>query len=344
MTNPVLAEVARGPIVESWHRASAVVALPSGETVMVLGDADGRVYPRSAIKAFQALPLIAGGGAKRFSLSDEEIALICSSHNGEPAHVATARAILSKIGLGEDALGCGPHWPRGEAGRALAVAGGKAGPIHNNCSGKHIGMAALAVMSGWAAEGYMARDHRVQQKVAEAVEAVCGVPLAGAPCATDGCSVPTWAVPLGALATGFARFSNGEGLPDDLAAAAARIRAAVAAAPFMVAGTRRFCTGVMEITGPRAFVKTGAEGVMCAALPERNLGIAVKCDDGAARASELVMAHLLAAFGAVDRGESAFDRFLTVPVRNWNGIHTGDVRAAPALTEALSVKAGAMLA
>ena len=344
MANPVLAEVSRGSIVESAHRASAVVALPSGEAVMVLGDADGAVYPRSAIKAFQALPLIAGGGAERFSLTDEEIALMCASHNGEQAHVATARAILSKIGVGEEALECGAHWPRGEAGKALAAAGGRPGPIHNNCSGKHIGMLALAAMLGCDGKGYIAADHPVQKKIAEAIETVCGVPLAKAPCAPDGCSVPTWALPLGALATGFARFSSGEGLPAELAAASMRIRAAVAAAPFMVAGTGRFCTGVMEIAGARAFVKTGAEGVMCAALPERNLGIAVKCDDGAARASELVMAHLLAAFGAVESGEAAFDRFLTVPVRNWNGIHTGDVRAASALTEALSARAGAMLA
>jgi len=344
MANPVLAQVTRGPLVESRHRASAVVALPSGETLLVLGEGDGAVYPRSAIKPFQALPLIIGGGGMRFSLTDEDIALMCSSHSGESAHIETARALLAKIGLDEADLECGAQWPAGAAGKALAAASERAGAIHNNCSGKHIGMLALAVMSHCATKGYVGPDHHVQTAVGAAVETVCGVPLTEAPCATDGCSVPTWAMPLAALATGFAKFSNGEGLPADMATATARLRKAIAAAPFMVAGSGRFCTGVMEITGPRAIVKTGAEGVMCAALPERNLGIAVKCDDGAARASELIMAHLLAAFGAVDNSDAAFERFLTVPVRNWNGIHTGDIRAAPALTEALAAKAGAMLA
>lgn len=344
MVNPVLVEITRGSLVESAHRAAAVIALPSGETVQVLGDADAPIYPRSAIKGFQALPLIAAGGADRFALTDAEIALICASHNGEDIHVRTARALLAKIGVTEAALECGAHWPVGEAGKALAAAGERPGPIHNNCSGKHSGMLALAALLGIDGEGYVAPEHPVQIEMARAIEAVCGLPLAQAPCATDGCSVPTWALPLAALATGFARFSGGEGLSSQYAAAAARIRAAVAAAPYMVAGSNRFCTGVMEITHARAFVKTGAEGVMCAALPERNLGIAVKCDDGAARASELVMAHLLVAFGAVDQGDAAFDRFLTVPVRNRNGIHTGDVRAAPALTEALGASGGAMMA
>lgn len=344
MANPVLVDVTRGSLVESQHKAAFAVALPSGEIVMRAGDTAQAIYPRSAIKGMQALPLVASGGIEKFGLTDAEIALICASHNGEPAHVATARSILAKAGLNENALECGAHWPRAEAGYALAATGRRPAAIHNNCSGKHSGMLALAVCLGIGPQGYVARSHQVQTSVASAIEVVFGRPMAQAPCATDGCSVPTWAIPLGDLASGFAKFSSGEGLTAEFANAAARIRKAVANAPFMVAGSDRFVTGVMEITGPRAFVKTGAEGVICAALPERNLGIAVKVDDGAARAAETVMAHLLAHFGTVDPGCGGFDRFLTAPLYNWNGIHTGDVRASDALVEILAGQSSVMMA
>jgi L-asparaginase II len=344
LANPVLVEVTRGPAVESGHRAAAAVGLASGETLLEFGDTSRAVFPRSAIKAFQALPLIAAGGAGRFGLTDAEISLLCASHNGEPKHVAAARSILRKIGLTEASLECGAHWPRGEFGHALAAGGRRPGAIHNNCSGKHASMLALAKLLGADPRGYVRPDHPVQRRIAGTIDALCDIRTDAVPSGIDGCSVPTWAIPIRNLARGFARFATGEGLCADLAAGAARIRVAVAAAPDMVAGQGRFCTGVMEITGARAFVKAGAEGVICAALPERGLGIVVKCDDGAARAAEVVMAHLLLAYGAVEPDARAFDRFLIQPLRNCNGIHTGDVRAAAALIGALAPASTAMIA
>lgn len=344
MANPILVEVTRGSTVESVHRASAVVALASGETLLTLGDASRAVYPRSSIKAFQALPLVAAGGAEAYGFTDAEIALMCASHNGEPAHVETARSILAKAGFTEDSLECGAHWPEKRFGYELAATGGRPAAVHNNCSGKHGGMLALARQIGVEPAGYVAPDHPVQREVAAAIDSLCDVRLDEAQCGTDGCSVPTWAIPMQKLAMGFARFATGEGLSGAHAAGAARIRSAIAAAPYMVAGADRFCTGVMEITGTRAMVKTGAEGMFCAALPERGLGIVVKCDDGAERAAEIVMAHLLAAYGAVGPEERRFDRFLLKPIRNWNGIHTGDIRAAPALLEALAPASSSMMA
>ena len=343
MVNPVLVEVTRGGIVESCHRASVAVSLASGEMVLALGETGTPVFPRSAIKAFQAMPLVSAGGVERFGFTDPEIAVMCASHNAEPEHVETVRAILAKISMDETALECGAHRPRhGKDILALAQAGKSFSAVHNNCSGKHAGMLALAKMLEVDPHGYIAPGHRVQQVIGAGIEKICGVRLAEAPCGTDGCSVPTWGMALANIARGFARLATGEGLGEAEAGAARRIRAAVAAAPFMVAGSKRFCTTVMEITGTNALVKTGAEGVMCAALPEKGLGLAVKCDDGAARAAEAIMAHLLVGFGAATA--DAMAQLTTAPVRNWNSIHTGDIRAAPELSQALAGAASGMMA
>jgi len=345
MDNPVLVEVTRGAIVESRHRGAFAVSLASGERVAQAGDVASPVYPRSAIKPFQALAAMAAGAGERFGLGADEVAVLCASHSGEQRHVRAVRSVLGKIGSNEGALECGAHWPiNAEAARALARRGAEAGAIHNNCSGKHAGMLALARLLGTETAGYVERHHPVQQRILEVVEAFCGVALGEAPCGTDGCSVPTWAIPLGALARGFARFATGEGVNDGLAAAASSIAEAIAAEPFMIAGTGRFCSRAMGHTGRRALIKGGAEGVMCAALPERGLGIAVKCDDGAQRGAEVVMAHLLVAFRAADGDDPQMADLMRRAMRNAAGIVTGEIRAADALLDATSRRGAAMIA
>ena len=282
MDNPIVVEVRRGPLVESRHRGAGVVVDADGVVIFSFGDVDRLVYPRSAVKAFQALPLVESGAAEQCGLEDQEIALACSSHAGEPIHVSLAAAMLQKAGAGPQALACGAHWPLNEkAARALARAGAAPSPLHNNCSGKHAGFICLACANGWDAAGYEAPSHRVQRVVREAIQEMTGAPLGADVCGTDGCSIPTYAVPLRALALGFARFGAGIGLAPSRARAAERIRASVAAHPHLVGGEGRFDTEVMRLLGARAFTKGGAEGVCCAALPEAGLGLAVKADDGA---------------------------------------------------------------
>lgn len=330
MANPVLVEVTRGEAVESRHSGSAAVVDADGAPVLALGDIDRRVFPRSAVKALQALPLLESGIAGRLRLTDAEIALACASHSGEPPHVETAAAMLRKAGQDETCLECGAHWPLGEAAtRALAARGGTPTALHNNCSGKHAGFVCLACGSGTDPKGYVRADHPVQQAVRAALEDVTGAPHTAEVRAVDGCSIPTYAVPLRALALGLARFGAGVGMSGGHARAALRIRQAVAAHPFMVAGTGRFDTTVMEALGARVFVKTGAEGVHCAALPELGLGLAVKADDGTRRAAEVMMAALIRRFLPID-GEprAAIDAAARHDIVNWNGIVVGEVRAA----------------
>ena len=327
--DPVLVEVLRGDMVECVHRGAAVVCDADGKVVHAIGDIERASYPRSAIKALQALPLLESGAADRYGFGNAELALACSSHGGEPRHVETAAGMLAKAGLTDATLECGAHWPSGTAAtHALARSGSKPTALHNNCSGKHSGFVCFACSEGIDPRGYVGIDHKVQRFVAEAVGEVTGHRLdADTAVGTDGCSIPTFAIPLKNLAHGFAKLATGEGVGPERAKAFARLRTACAAEPFMVAGSGRFCTDVMTMLGARAFVKTGAEGVFCAALPELGLGIALKCLDGASRASEVMMAALITKLLPMEAAEAAkFDRFLHPVMKNWNGITVGSLR------------------
>jgi L-asparaginase II len=330
MTNPVIAEVLRGERVESSHRGAGAVVDADGATVMMFGDIERPVYPRSAVKAFQALPLIESGAADRLGLGAREIALACASHAGAHEHVAVARGMLAKAGRDESALECGAHWPLGEAAaRELARSGATPTALHNNCSGKHAGFVCVACVEGIDPSGYVAPDHPVQREVTAAIANVTQARLGEETRAVDGCSIPTYAIPLRALALGFARFATGQGLAQARATAAARIRAAVAVYPAIVGGAGRFDTEIMTALGSRVFTKTGAEGAYCAALPDMGLGLAVKVDDGGARAAQSAIAALIQRFGGFDDAVRArLLPFVAPRLVNWNGVDTGFLRPA----------------
>jgi L-asparaginase II len=332
MSDPILVEVWRGPLLESRHRGAVAVADADGKLVLSVGDVETPVFPRSAVKALQALVLVETGAADRYGLSDEELALACASHSGEPAHVEGVARMLAKVGLDPSALACGAHWPASQAAAFALAKSGTPSALHNNCSGKHTGFLCLACAMGVDHAGYWRPEHPVQLKVRSVLEDLSGTSLGPEQCAVDGCSVPTWAIPLKNLARAFAKFATGHGQQHERANAAARLRAACAQNPWYVAGTGRFCTEIMKLLGARAFVKTGAEGVYCGALPELGLGIAVKCDDGAGRAAETVMAAIIARFLPLEPGERAWlARFLTPTLRNWNGIEVGALKVTDAL-------------
>jgi L-asparaginase II len=321
MTNPVLVEVMRR------HRGALAVVDAEGETVFAIGDVTTPIFPRSAVKALQALPLVEQGAADRFGLSDEELALACASHSGETAHVAGVERMLAKAGLDASALRCGAHWPIAQVAAAEVARSGAPMPLHNNCSGKHAGFLCVARAIGVDHADYWRPDHPVQYLVRDVLENFTGEALGEERCAIDGCSVPTWAVPLRNLAHGFAKFGAGYGVSPERARAAARLRQASTKKPWYVAGTGRFCTDIMQSFGERVFVKTGAEGVYCAALPHERLGIAIKCDDGGSRAAQAIVAAIIARFLPLAANErSALWRFAEPALRNWNGFEVGQVR------------------
>ncbi|MFY9692226.1 MAG: asparaginase [Xanthobacteraceae bacterium] len=332
MSNPVLVEVTRGALIESRHRGAVAVADAEGRSVLAIGDVAAPVFPRSAIKALQAMALVEEGAADRFGFDDEALALACASHSGEPAHVAGVERILAKAGLDASALRCGVHWPISQSAAYALARTGTASALHNNCSGKHAGFLCLACAKGADTTGYFRPEHPVQRQVRAVLEDFTGAVLGEAVCGIDGCSVPTWAVPLQNLAHGFAKFGTGRGLSPARAAAAGRLRQACAAKPWFVAGSGRFCTEIMQLFGDRVFVKTGAEGVYCATLPQQGLGIALKCDDGAARAAQAVVATVIARFLPLDDAQrAALEPLMQPSLRNWNGFEVGAIKVTAAI-------------
>ncbi len=332
MTNPFLVEVLRGPLVESRHRGALAVTDAGGGIAFAAGDIAAPVFPRSAIKAFQALPLVESGAADRYGFGDAELALACASHSGEPAHVAGVEHMLAAADLDASALRCGTHWPMSQAAAHALARTGTASALHNNCSGKHAGFLCLACALQIAHADYWRPEHKVQREVRAVIEDFTGAVLGQDVCAIDGCSVPTWAIALEGLARGFAKFATGQGLSQQRARAAARLCHACTQKPWHVAGTGRFCTEIMQIFGGRVFVKTGAEGVYCGALPEHGLGIALKCDDGAGRAAQAIMTALIARFLPMSDGErAALAPFVRPVLRNWNGFEVGAIRVTEAI-------------
>ena len=296
--SPVAVLVRRGARVESQHRVAYAVADADGRLLEAAGDVDREVFPRSAIKPLQAIALVESGAADRFAVSEQELALACASHSGEPEHVALVRAWLARLGLDASALECGAHPPsHAPSAQRLTAAGRPPERVHNNCSGKHAGMLTLARHLGASVAGYSLPDHPVQRLVAEMLRELAGLTALPTP-AIDGCGVPTWPIPLGRLAAAFARFAHPARLPATRARACARLQAAMLAHPHLVAGTDRACTEIMT-AAPDVLVKTGAEGVYAACLLTRRLGLALTVEDGAGRAAPVALLALLRALGAL---------------------------------------------
>jgi len=332
VTNPVLVELVRAGTIESRHRGAVAISDARGRLRQALGTVSVPVYPRSAFKALQALSMVETGAAEAAGVSDEELALACASHSGEPMHTTRVQAWLSRIACREPDLACGPHLPYNEkSAHELIRRAESPCRIHNNCSGKHTGFLTLARHLGVPIAGYEQPDHPVQQHIRKAIAEICGVAPDTMPVGIDGCAAPNYAIPLADLAAGMARLASPSGLPAPRAAAAERLLSAWKAHPLLVSGTGRACADLIAASRGRTVVKTGAEAVFMAALPERGLGIALKIDDGGTRAAETVMAGLLVELGLADPDDPRIARHRNPPLKNWRGDVVGERRATAAL-------------
>jgi L-asparaginase II len=318
-------EVTRGAVVESRHRVHVAVVDADGTLRAYAGDPDLTTFWRSSAKPIQALPVVDDGAFDRFGLTLEELALICGSHSGTAAHVRVAESILEKIGLTAESLACGPHAPfDSEARRALEEQGLEPVRLHNNCSGKHAGMMAVARARGWDPEGYQMMEHPVQARLLTEVARWTQLPAEAIGLGVDGCGVVCYAMPLSQMALAYA----------SLAAAARRgergpatVVEAMTAHPEMVAGEGRICTDIARVTEGRVFAKLGAEGVYCVGVPGAELGIALKVEDGTTRAVAPAVAGVLRELDLISEDDfGALHRYVFREVSNTRGEATGEVR------------------
>ncbi len=317
----------RGPIAESRHRIQAAVC-DVRETLVARTDDPQRMTTfRSAAKPFQLLPLVERGHADRWGFRDEELAVMAASHTGSPAHVALVRGILSRIGTGESDLACGYHEPFDSVSRERLQAHPKErSAVYNNCSGKHAGMLALALAEGWPIWDYQRIEHPVQRLMRTTLAEICGRRAEELEVAVDGCSVAVFGLPLSAMARAYALLSAARSAGDARQRALARIRDAMRAFPIAIGGAGRFSTVLMERAGNHLVAKGGAEGLQCVGWLPRGLGLAVKVEDGQARAVGPATMAVLEQLGALDEDQRSFlaDQ-RTVRISNHAGLEVGRI-------------------
>lgn len=345
-----LVEVTRGEIVESVHYGAFCVADHEGRLLAQGGDPELITYPRSSLKPFQALPLIEQGGSAFFGFSVEEIAIMCASHAGTAFHQSVLAGMHQKIGITEADLACGVHWPYdAETREAMKLAGQNPTPLHHNCSGKHTGMLAHAILRGLSTQDYLDLQHPVQVTIRECLAEMVGIEPGEMPAGLDGCTAPIYGVPMAKMAQGVAKMAEPSGLGKARAAACQTITHAMMANPVLVAGPGQLDTDLMTVAGGKVFSKGGAEGyhiigvmpgVIDASSP--GIGIAIKISDGDSRgrARSSVSLTLLAALGVLDEDDLArLDTYGNIPVTNWRKFQVGEVRSVFSLPDVLTNRA-----
>lgn len=327
-TKPAVA-VTRGGIVESEHFVRHALAEPDGAIVSSVGDIDGPTFMRSSAKPLIGAVVVRSGAADRFGFTDEELAVAVGSHSGEPYHVAAVRSILTKIGLDEQALACGPHPPLHEpSAKALIAQGQEPGRIHNNCSGKHAAILALAVHRNASPQGYLVPDHPAQVEILDGCAQLLVVPRRSMAIGVDGCGIPVIGVPLRAAAVCYAKFADAARFGAQWAPSVERVVRAMVAHPDYVAGTGRFDTDLMSAAHGAIASKGGAEGYHATAVLARELGLAVKVADGSYRAVSPFVLDTLHRRGALDVEQlEALARHRRPKIKNYAGTVVGEIIA-----------------
>lgn len=317
---PLTVDIIRGPMVESRHSVHALLMNGKGAITALYGDAGRQTFPRSAIKALQALPLVESGAAEAYHVTDREMALACASHIAEDRHVDAVRDWLARLQLSEDDLECGPQPQPDKTGITPRR-------ICNNCSGKHTGMLTLALFLKAPTKGYTDPLHPVQQKILAAISEMSGAAVTAAECGVDGCSAPAMFMPLKNLARAFAAFMNPQGLSAERALACRRLLRAATENAGLIQGSGKMDTVLMESARGRLFCKGGAEGVYVLIAPDHDTVAVFKCEDGNMRATQAAVYHILEKYGLADADTLKAIRPIALPaIRNWAGAETGYIR------------------
>src|SRR6056297_957686 len=329
MAEPLI-HVTRGKVIECIHRGDVVVVNNRGDVLYYSGDPFKYTYMRSAAKPIQALNVILSGAAKQFELSSRELAIICSSHYAEEMHLKTVQNILEKVGLSSDSLLAGASVSINKE-IALKNAREKKDPssLQNDCSGKHAGMLATCKYKGYPIDSYLSDNHPVQQEILSILSDICDYPSEKILTGIDGCSVPVHALPLFNMALGYARLTNPENLENRYKTAISQVVEAMIANPFMIAGTNGFCTDLIANTNGKLIGKIGAEGIYCVGIKEKNIGIAVKIEDGNMNMLPPVVTHVLKTLRVLSADElNNLEKYIIMDNLNDSGNKVGEIKPA----------------
>ncbi len=330
MANPVLVEVHRGDVLESFHRGVICIVNKNDEVIYSLGDVQQICFPRSAMKFFQQIPLLTSGAVEHFGFTQKEIALFCGSHNGEPEHVATAQSILKKIGLTQEDLECGPQMPTlKEDANYLIKNDLQPQKIQNNCSGKHAGFLAYCVYKNLPTKGYIDLMHPLHQEILKVTAAFHRYPLDKIKCAIDGCSAPIFAFPVINQAIAYKNLVHPVRFDEDTQRACKTMVDAITAYPEMIAGHKRYCTDLMKKANGKLIGKTGADGVYSIGLTEQHFGISIKVDDGKMGPQYNVAQEVIEQLGILNAEDNKSLRHYVVQEnKNFGGLVTGETRVS----------------
>ena len=338
--NPILVEVYRNKVLESFHRGVICIVDREGKVIYSEGDVQQICYPRSAMKLIQVMPLLELGGIERFGFTLEEIAVMCGSHNAEPEHLRVVNSILQKIGLNKENLKCGSQYPTSKKDAdELIRKSEKPHHIHNNCSGKHAGMLALCKLLDLEIDDYLNPNHPIQTLILQYVEEMYEYPKEKMVTALDGCSAPIYSIPIYNQALAFKNLTATAFYTQERKLACKTIVEAMSTYPFMVAGSKRYCSDMMKICGSRIIGKTGAEGVFCMSLLQEQMGVCIKIDDGKMLPQYNVAQALVEATGI-------FDKEILLPLQsykqsdlnNFNKRTTGAIKVRDGLFKGLTLK------
>ncbi|MCW8964093.1 MAG: asparaginase [Gammaproteobacteria bacterium] len=330
MSYELFVEVTRNGTVESRHFGAAVVCGMKGDVVESWGDIESLVFPRSALKPMLAIQLVESGASTRYALKDAELSLACSSHQGEQMHQDLVVSWLNRLGLTEDSLACGPVLPEHtESAHQLLASGQKGCRIHHNCSGKHAGFLSTALHLDIPVDDYHQIEHPLQQLSLDILSDLADIDLRQYPIGIDGCGLPAPTMPLLQLGRAMARFAKPVELSDDRAYAIYRLHEAIINEPLYIAGSGALVSELNKATKGRVLAKTGAEGVITAAIPGQGLGVAVKIADGSVRARSVALLAILDHLNVLsDEEKTKLQAYVSPPITNSIGLNVGEIRPA----------------
>lgn len=331
--NPILVEVFRAGVLESFHRGVVCIVDRDEKVVYSEGDIHQLCYPRSALKFFQQIPLLMSGAAEHFDFNTEEIAIMCGSHNGEDRHIQMVNSILKKIGLSPDHLLCGAQYPSDKrSANRLITSGEKPGAIHNNCSGKHAGFLAYSVFLGADIKTYLEPHHPTQTEIRRIAAQFHAMDEAAMHVALDGCSAPIYAIPVYNQALAYMRLVNPAFGDTKLREACDRVVHAAREFPFMIAGSGRYCTDLIQTCADELIGKTGAEGIYSLAFHKEIFGACIKIDDGKMLPQYNVAQKLVERSGLFSKETLApLHHYMEEPLRNFNNWETGSIKVSDAI-------------